>query len=535
MRLNIVRAARLLVCFLVIAGCGGGDSSSTPPPSNPPPSGNGFTWTRGVFQPAANFAAQCRVPRAGTDPATGRAYPDRAGSTTAENYWLRSWSNDLYLWFSELPDLDPANTNDTEAYFNLLKTSAVTPSGAPKDKFHFIYNSADWHALSTSGQSVGYGIEWEVVRSTPPRSIVVRLVEAGSAAAAAGVVRGMQVTLTDGVDVINDNTQAGVERILEALYPETAGGAHAFRFMGTATIDTTLTAGVVTSNPVPVTSTIDTASGKVGYLLFTSHIATAESRLVTAINTLKAAGIQDLVLDLRYNGGGYLDLASELAYMIAGPAQTAGKTFELVQFNSKHPVINPVTGTAITPVGFHNTTQGFQGASGQALPNLGLARVYVLTSDETCSASESIINGLKGAGVTVHQIGLTTCGKPYGFYPQDNCGTTYFSIQFRGVNHAGFGDYADGFSATRTAATGDARANLPGCGARDDLARQLGDPAEELLRVALTYRQNGTCTPILPLSIDAEGRKQAAEATSGEGGVPVLPPFEPWRDIRVIR
>ena len=58
----------------------------------------------------------------------------------------------------------------------------------------------------------------------------------------------------------------------------------------------------------------------------------------------------------------------------------------------------------------------------------------------TCSASESIINGLRGVNVQVIQIGSTTCGKPYGFYPEDNCGTTYFSIQFKGVNAAGFGE-----------------------------------------------------------------------------------------------
>jgi len=534
MRLNPGRVARLLACSLVIAGCGGGDSSSTPPPPNPPPAGNGFTYTRGVFQPAANFAAQCRVPRTGTNPTSGRAYPDRAGSTTAENYWLRSWTNDLYLWYSEVPDLDPSLTNDTQAFFDLLKTSAVTPSGAPKDKFHFIYDTVAWVALSTSGQSTGFGIEWEVVRPTPPRSVIVRYVEAGSVAAAAGIVRGMQVTSADNIDVVNDNTQNGVNTILEALYPDSPG-PHLFTFTGAATITTTLTADAVTSNPVPLTSTIDTASGKVGYLLFTSHIATAEPRLVTAINTLKAAGIQDLVLDLRYNGGGFLDLASELAYMIAGPAQTAGKTFELLQFNAKHPVNDPIAGSRITPLPFHGTTQGFQGASGQALPNLGLTRVYVLTSAETCSASESIINGLKGAGVAVHQIGLTTCGKPYGFYPQDNCGTTYFSIQFRGVNEQGFGDYADGFSAARTAATGDPRANLPGCAARDDLARQLGDPSEELLRVALTYRQNGTCTPIIPLAADTDGRKQAAQAASGEGGAALVPPVQPWSNNRILR
>ncbi len=67
--------------------------------------------------------------------------------------------------------------------------------------------------------------------------------------------------------------------------------------------------------------------------------------------------------------------------------------------------------------------------------------MFVLTGPNTCSASESIINALQGVDVEVIQIGSTTCGKPYGFYPQDNCGTTYFSVEFKGVNAKGFGDY----------------------------------------------------------------------------------------------
>src|SRR4029078_1056346 len=90
-------------------------------------------------------------------------------------------------------------------------------------------------------------------------------------------------------------------------------------------------------------------------------------------------------------------------------------------------------------------TQGLSGRSGQPLPTLDLGRVFVLTSADTCSASEAIINGLRGAGVALQLMGSTTCGKPYGFYPHDNCGTTYFAIQFQGVNFLGFGDYADGF------------------------------------------------------------------------------------------
>jgi carboxyl-terminal processing protease len=519
---------------LLIAGCGGGGGSMSTP--TPPPSG-GNTYKPGEFLAASTYAAQCKTPRTGTDPDTGKPYPDKAGSTTTENYWLRSWSNDLYLWYNEIPDKDPSLTNDTLTYFDMLKTSALTPSGAAKDKFHFTYNTADWIALSGSGQELGYGIDWEVDTPTPPRVVYARYVEPGSAAAAAGITRGLKVLLTDNVDVVNDNTSAGVDKILEALYP-TVAGAHQIRFTNPATsavLNVTLTAAVVTSDPVPIASTINTPVGKVGYLLFNSHNAPAEAKLVNAISTLKAAGIQDLVLDLRYNGGGYLDIANELAYMIAGPTQTAGKTFESIQFNSKHPITDPVTGQPITPDRFLTTTQGFSAASGTALPTLGLSRVYVLTTGDTCSASESIINGLKGAGVTVNQIGVTTCGKPYGFYPQDNCGTTYFTIEFRGVNELGFGDYPDGFSATRTASTGAAQANLPGCGAKDDLAHQLGDPAEEQLRVALTYRENGSCTAILPFDASAGGRKQAAAAVSGEGGAALVPPANPWSQNRILR
>jgi len=94
----------------------------------------------------------------------------------------------------------------------------------------------------------------------------------------------------------------------------------------------------------------------------------------------------------------------------------------------------------------------------------------------------------------VIQIGSTTCGKPYGFYPADNCGTTYFSIQFQGVNAAGFGNYPDGFVPQNGATGGiDPLAQLPGCSVGDDFTHALGDPAEARLAAALQYLGNGTC------------------------------------------
>jgi carboxyl-terminal processing protease len=98
---------------------------------------------------------------------------------------------------------------------------------------------------------------------------------------------------------------------------------------------------------------------------------------------------------------------------------------------------------------------------------------------------------LRGIGVQVIQIDSTTCGKPYGFYPQDNCGTTYFTVEFRGVNAAGFGDYADGFSPANTA--GPRGEPVPGCSVGDDFTHSLGDPLEGRLAAALNYRASGTC------------------------------------------
>jgi hypothetical protein len=203
--------------------------------------------------------------------------------------------------------------------------------------------------------------------------------------------------------------------------------------------------------------------------------------------------------------------------MIAGPQMTAGQTFELVQFNSKHPSTNPVTGSAISPTPFWTTTLGLSLTRGQALPTLNLQKVYVLTSSATCSASEAVINSLQGVGVQVIQVGTTTCGKPYGFYPQDNCGTTYFSIQFQGVNAHSFGAYSDGFVPTpaMTASTG-SDSKLPGCVVQDDFTHALGDQNESLLFTALSLQATHSCgTPPAGLGQDVGVKFMARGQQSG--------------------
>lgn len=484
-----------LAALGALCGCGGGGAGLSSGSTGTAQADASSTWTAGVFEPATRFAALCAAPRTGTDPYTGQAYPDQQGTTVDENNWLRSWTHELYLWYDEVQDVNPA-LYSTPDYFQLMKTTETTASGAPKDRFHFTYPTSVWEGLEQDDEEVGYGLQWEIIQSTPPRSVRLAYLEpAGdlpAATAAAGLVRGDTLLEVDGVDVVNSSDQTSVNTINAGLSPATVGETHTFTVEdpGSSTPRTvTLQAADVTSIPVLMVETVTSpeTGGTVGYILYNDQVASAESELISAINQLKSQGITDLVLDLRYNGGGLLDLASELGYMIGG-SQTAGQTFELEQFNNQYTTTNPVTGQPIAPTLFLDTAQGFSTTAGEALPTLNLTRVAVITGQDTCSASESIINSLQGVGVSVYQIGATTCGKPYGFYPQDNCGTTYFSIEFQGVNAQGFGGYGDGFSPANT--TPSVGALVPGCSVADDFDHALGDPNESRLAAALAYLAN---------------------------------------------
>lgn len=465
-----------LASLVMLAACGGGGSSA--PATNTSGNGGGTGTGTGsgngggngsVLAPSLTLADRCEKPRAGNT-------PDKPGTLRNEQDWVRSWIDETYLWYNEVPNTYLAqNYSTATAYFNVLKTYAITPSGKPKDQFHFSYPTAEWEA-SQSGVEFGYGFLMANDSLRPPRKAVIAMVEPGSPAALAGLQRGDFLQTVDGVDFVNAGDDASLTILNAGVFPDKKT-SHTLVFSRNGRpISATMTAGDISTTAVQNTKIISTPTGKVGYLTFNTHNYVSERQLIEAVQSFQSAGVSDLVLDVRYNGGGLLDVASELAYMIAGPQQTTGKTFEQIMYNDK---IKPEA-----PVPFHARSIGFAAPNPVqkdiALPYLGLKKVTVLTTPGTCSASEAIINGLRGVDVEVNLIGGTTCGKPYGFYPQPNCGTTYFAVNFKGVNAKGFGDFADGMA--------------PTCAASDDYQHALGDPAEGMLALALQYRNNKSCS-----------------------------------------
>ena len=406
---------------------------------NPQPV-RGGNYTPGVFPPRADFAGQCISPRPA--PAIARRRSPRRCSCARGPTICTSGTAKCRT------RIRTASRTSID-YFDDAEDAADHASGNAKDRFHFTFDTDDWIALSQGGQSIGYGAEIMLIGDGRRRARVVAFVEPGTPAGNANVTRGMEVLLVNGVDFVNDNTQAGVDTLNAAFFPTSTGQTFTSVSSrvgdGTDASDVSLTPRDITHEPVPLDQDDPKGADTVGYLLFNDHIATAEQQLFDAINRC-CSGVNDLILDLRYNGGGFLDIASELAFMIARP-RTGGTIFERLVFNNKNPNRNPITGEPLHADAVPHHGAGLRPCrAGTPLPTLDLNRVYVITGPNTCSASESIINGLRGVGVQVFQIGSTTCGKPYGFYPQDNCGTTYFSIQFQGVNAMGFGDYPDGFA-----------------------------------------------------------------------------------------
>jgi C-terminal processing protease CtpA/Prc len=515
---NSPRYLCLGVAALALTACGGGNSSSN---SNSnvspvaPPVSNAPTYTPGVFAASSTFKNRCETVRTGTD-SEGNSFPDVSGSTLEENHWLRSWSNETYLWNREIADQNPGNFSSPVSYFAELRTTATTASGEDKDDFHFSQPTADFLDSRNNTATSGYGARFRAFKtSAPDRDFRILYTEADSPASdvVGGDVqfpRGARILEVDGADLLNGNDTATLNA---GLFPATAGETHTFKIREADGTERTVTLVSEDIAPEPVNriKVISTPTGNVGYMLFNTFSPFAsEKSLADGITALSNQGVNDFVLDLRYNGGGLLAVSAQLGYMIAGPARTNGKTSVLLQYNEDANGTDPTSNSneQVQPIPFIDEGVGFSVPQGQQLSTLDLPRVFILSTGGTCSASEVVINSLQGIDVEVILIGDITCGKPYGFLPTGNCGETYYTIQFRSVNDKNFGDYSDGFVPNDNDFGFGVR--LDGCTIPDDLSRELGDEDEALLSAALHYRDNGTCPAVPQAAASAKFTPQTA-------------------------
>jgi len=391
----------------------------------------------------------------------------------AEKAWVRSHLDDQYLWYNEIVDVPPANYPGAADYFNALLVKS-------RDRFSFTMPAAKAQSLMQEGQDVGFGVKWGWVNGNRLFAFYVD----PNSPAAASITRGTELTAVNGRS-IPAMTPAELNDI---LFTDTAGVSVAFTVsQPSATLTTvTLTSSIFSLTTVEPPRIITLPGvGKIGYLLFNDQLKTSEQQLISAMTYFQQQGVSELVLDLRYNTGGYLFIAEEVASMIGGAA-VQGEVFEKLLFNSKH---QDETNNPDNTFLFSNLDR-----SGNLIPKLGFARLFVLTGSTTCSASESIINSLL-PHINIVRIGWTTCGKPYAFHQANFDQNAYFAIDSEGVNSAGTGNYKSGFA--------------PTCQVNDDIGYALGNASEARLNAALYYIQNGTCPAgtALPLQKQPAGKE----------------------------
>jgi hypothetical protein len=387
-----------------------------------------------------------------------------------EKQFVRSYLNEVYLWPELVQRRNPLNYVDARSYFDAI----VAPTSV--DRFSFSESVADADQREAS-EAFDVGIEWRNVGTSAAPSWRIARVEPGSPAAAAGLQRG------DTMVSLNTN-----------LYRPAAVAPFFYNLVYFRTgrpgfTPVNLTPRIIDEDPVGAYTSFTVDGRRVGYVAFESHYGDAQDQLIAAaFDAQTLGGVQDLGVDLRYNSGGFLYIAASLASMIAPTAQVQQRP-DFVRFipNARQLAAAPYSAIAFSPSVWY-APPGARYRWGARLPQLNLSRLYVLTTGTTCSASESLINGLRGVGVPVHVIGNTTCGKPYGMAREDNCGSAFYPVEFRGENNLGQADFTNGFA--------------PTCTVADDLDNARGNPNEAMLAAALTHIRTGSC----PASTQSVGR-----------------------------
>lgn len=366
-----------------------------------------------------------------------------------QNRFVNDTMRDIYFWVDELPSVDPNNFDSPEALLDALRFE-------PLDRFSGIGDEAADDAFFSDSQFIGVGIG---LFTSPEDRLFITQAFGDGPAAAAGLARGDEILTIngqtiaavlagDGISAAFGANEIGVP--VDLTYRTLAGDELAASF----------TKDLVTIEPVPAVTTLDVDGRAVGYLAFRDFVNPAFDALADGFALIQAAGIDEMVLDLRYNGGGLLSVAEFLGNLLGGTT-TAGQTFYTLSHNAQNSAFN--------------NTFIFQ----DELNALDLNRLFVITSGSTASASELVLNALEPY-MDVVLIGKTTSGKPVGQYGFTFCGKILRPVSFEIVNALGEGDYFDGIP--------------PDCIADDDLTRALGDPNELALAEVINYIRTGMCS-----------------------------------------
>lgn len=451
----------------------------------------------------------CKKEKAATTVTTNPEVPTTGSTLDKIRDSIYLYAKEDYYWYDALPSYTTFNprsftgTTDLDALqseVDKLSQYKINPdtqlpyeyvAGSNGEaKYSFIDDGTE--SAKLNGVTGDFGLAPFFASRT---TLYVKYVYPGSPADLAGIKRGYRILATNGTTSFDSNSQSNLDLIYDAYFNSSTIKL-TLQKPDASTMNVTLNSASYTVNPVFLSKVIDQGNGsKVGYLVFKDFVSLASSKtqLDNIFSTFKYSGVTDLIIDLRYNGGGYVETAEYLDNLIA-PASTNNQVMYNTYYNDiltsgkavllKNQVRKDDNGKSYNLAQVDFSVAGNQTKFGTSHP-LNLNRVFFIVTGSTASASELTINNLRPY-MTVKLVGSTTYGKPVGFFDIDINKYQMYIPEFETKNSAGQGGYFSGMTP--------GTANYAGYAIRDDVTKEFGDPNEGLLAATLNYIKSGSYT-----------------------------------------
>ncbi len=363
-------------------------------------------------------------------------------------------TRDIYLWYSQIPtDFNPRSYADPDKIMTAIRAFSKEPGFPnPVDRWSFAAKQKDWDNVS-SGAADDFGMNVFFIKEGDLR---VKYVEKASPAGIAGIRRGWRITKINGnTNITTTNSKFLVDNIYSS-----PGSNITFEKPDGSVVDVALKAAGYQENPIFLDSVYTAGSKKAGYVVFNSFLGDTTqiyNQFQRIFNRFSQESVNEVVIDLRYNGGGYVSVQDKLAnYLINSSGN--GNIMMNQQYNDKYKQ-------------FNSTTRF------RKLGSLNLSRIFFIVSNGTASASELLINNLKPY-LDVKVVGPSNSyGKPVGFFPIPVKDWYIFPVSFRSTNKNGEGSYFDGIKTDNKAA--------------DGLDKEWGDRSEPCLASIIRFISTG--------------------------------------------
>ncbi len=463
-----------------------------------------------ILMVTASFFAACKK----TQPLPAAADPNAIPTTGTVLDHIKDsvylFTQEDNLWYSTLPTYDAfkprtftgkTDIEGLQSEVDALSQYSTNPTTGKPYEYDILYPGTAKYSFIDQGQvatSLGgtngdYGFSPIYNTTTDLR---IKYVYPGSPADKSGLVRGYQITKITGVPSLNytDTASNNYKALVKALF-NSSSISMTLQKPDNSTFDVTLNTANYTVNPVLKSKVLDVGNGKkIGYVVFNSFtvLTNAQANLDAAFTSFTTVGVTDLVVDLRYNGGGSVQTAMYLSNLIVPSAKTNTPMFtyyynDKLQ-NDKYPLLAKKFGIDIS-----KNPGEFKPANNQEVfskkGSLNISRVFFIVSGSTASASELTINNLIPE-MNVQLIGTTSYGKPVGFFAIPIGAYQYYTPEFETKNSAGQGGYYAGMTPGSV--------TYPGVQAADDVTHDFGDVNEALLAKAINYTVKGTYSVATP-------------------------------------